>query len=152
MNETNETTAPVKKTAKKAPAKRKKRGRAKGSAQVTITAGPAKPKPAPVEAPPTVEETPATADPAALVEETPRPGRPPGPAEKKPEVVGVLTRCPKCDSTAREKYGNVKTGKYRGADPVTGKPYNEISWKRTKCKTCGQARNDKYYSWNPENE
>jgi len=51
--------------------------------------------------------------------------------------------CPKCGSTNRTKYVNVKTTHYRGVTP-DGREYNRVVRKRTTCKDCGQQRIDRY--------
>lgn len=140
---TSETVATVVVT----PANPKKRGRPKGSTnkkKAKTTATPKKtaakkpaanPKPTPPPA-----ETPATLG----------PGRPPGSTnEKQPEVVGTLTRCPHCKSTKREPYFGINTMEYTGTDP-NGDPYNRITWKRTKCKSCQRARIDKFFELIPD--
>lgn len=73
-------------------------------------------------------------------------GRPRGSVtKKKAEVVGTLTRCPHCDSTERVPYFGTRSMEYFGTDPSNGKKYNQITWRRTKCKACNRARIDKFY-------
>ena len=55
-------------------------------------------------------------------------------AKEVAKTVQVLTTCPKCKSTSREGYSAIKTMDLNG---------NKVSWKRTKCKDCGQRRMDK---------
>lgn len=123
-----ETTAPPAETpAKSKPAARPARKRKKTAAKT---------KPPAPEPPPVAAETPASTG----------PGRPRGSVnEKKPEVVATLTRCPFCNSTDRHAYYGIITRDYSGNDPITGQPYNRISWKRTKCAACDRARVDKFY-------
>lgn len=51
--------------------------------------------------------------------------------------------CPKCGSSEREPYHNVKTRHIEGF--LNGKPFNRVSWKRTKCTVCNQQRIDRVY-------
>ena len=82
-------------------------------------------------------------------EKTQKKGRPVGSRTmKKPESVGVLTRCEKCQSTEREPYTNQRFRDYEGVDQ-NGNPYNRVAWKLTKCKNCGQARTDRFYEMIP---
>ncbi|WP_417625139.1 hypothetical protein [Paremcibacter congregatus] len=123
--------------AKPAPAAKKsrKRGRPAGSGNKKKKKTPAKkpaakPKPAPA-----ATETPATRG----------PGRPPGTGGgQRQEVIGTLTRCKKCESTERAPYYGTVTRDIRGIDPA-GKEYNRITWRRTKCSNCQQARTDVFY-------
>lgn len=72
-------------------------------------------------------------------------GRPKGAKTvKKPESTGVLTRCKRCGSTDRDRYTNPRTIQQSGIGP-DGKPYNQITWRNTCCKSCGQVRVDKFY-------
>lgn len=54
------------------------------------------------------------------------------------------SRCPKCQSTDREAYHNVRE---LAIDSVTpdGERYNRVIWRRTRCKNCGQVRIDKSF-------
>lgn len=75
----------------------------------------------------------------------PKAGRPKGSkTEQLPTVEYVLPRCPKCHSTERTGYNNVKTRASSGTSPH-GNPYNFVSRKRTHCRSCGQHRIDVYY-------
>lgn len=77
-------------------------------------------------------------------------GRPPGSTtEKKQESVGILTRCKKCQSTERTKYEKPRTSQICGFDG-DGKPYNQVTWRNTRCTNCGQARIDKAFEYVPE--
>lgn len=76
------------------------------------------------------------------------PGRPAGPSGGKiPEVVGELTRCKKCDSTERVAYYGTISRDLTGER--NGKRFNRVTWKRTKCASCHQARTDVFYEWIP---
>lgn len=79
-------------------------------------------------------------------------GRPKGAKTvKKPESTGVLTRCKRCGSTDRERYTNSRTVQQSGIGP-DGEPYNQVTWKNTRCKSCTQARVDKFYELVPQKE
>lgn len=77
------------------------------------------------------------------------PGRPKGPAEKIPEVNASLTRCKKCNSTERTPYYGTVTRDLSGIGP-DGQPFNRMTWRRTKCASCGQARADVFHEMVPE--
>lgn len=61
-----------------------------------------------------------------------------------PVAASVKSRCPKCDSTDREAYHNVKELPSRGKT-ADGRNYNLVVWRRTKCKNCGQMRIDRTF-------
>ncbi len=74
-----------------------------------------------------------------------RGGRPRGSKtiEREQSIVEA-SRCPRCQSTEREKYvGEPFRTHLRGVRD--GKPYNVIIRRRTRCKSCGQARFDLSY-------
>ncbi|QDV53708.1 hypothetical protein Enr17x_57890 [Gimesia fumaroli] len=72
-------------------------------------------------------------------------GRPKGKKTQDLPVVEIsATHCPKCKSTERTGYRDVRTMEHSGIAPG-GYPYNFISWKRTECLKCGQHRIDKKY-------
>jgi hypothetical protein len=81
-------------------------------------------------------------------------GRPQGRANiERVEAVGVVSRCPKCDSTEREAYSRNRTivQAVAGAvEPGTGKPVTHMIFRTTKCLTCGQHRRDISYLYSPE--
>lgn len=114
--------------------KAKKRGRPKGATGKKTTKTAAK-KPADKPKPP-----PPPAETTATVQ---GPGRPKGSQGKIPEVVGSLTRCKKCDSTERTRYYGIISREYSGERD--GKPFNRVTWKRTTCANCNQARTDVFY-------
>ena len=66
-------------------------------------------------------------------------------AEYVPEVAGMVTRCPRCGSTARSKYVAVRSLAMNGTAP-DGQPYTHIVWRRTQCQNeaCGQHRTDRF--------
>jgi len=75
----------------------------------------------------------------------PKRGRPRGSKTTKRDIVTVAaSRCRKCGSTDRAPYSQTKSRQLTGCTPA-GEPYNRVSWKRTKCKSCGQARVDKIF-------
>ena len=60
------------------------------------------------------------------------------------QVVVIPSSCPKCGSTDREQYeGHPVVREFAGVK--NGFEYNRISWKRTKCRNCGQHRTDQIY-------
>ncbi len=72
-----------------------------------------------------------------------KPGRPAGAkTQHVPVEEAELTRCPKCGSTDRGPYFNVRSMAMDGLDE-SGQPYTHITWRRCLCSTCGQARDDK---------
>ncbi|QDV26928.1 hypothetical protein [Aureliella helgolandensis] len=76
-----------------------------------------------------------------------RNGRPKGSKDIQRDEVDVIgSRCKKCGSSLRTPYANDPTRMaYPGVDPITGKPYTQIVWRRTQCRDCGQHRIDKCY-------
>lgn len=56
------------------------------------------------------------------------------------------SHCPKpdCQSTEREPYQPNPIVRLV-AGVIDGFEYNQVSWKRTRCKKCGQARTDRIY-------
>jgi hypothetical protein len=138
MNDTTKTPA----TDPETPAISKKRGRptaAKSKKRKKTAAKPPaadqKPTPSVPEPPPVVTETAANRG----------PGRPPGPTpEKIPEVVAHLTRCKKCNSTERAPYYGTVTREISGV-AQDGGDFNKVTWKRTKCENCQQARTDVFH-------
>lgn len=71
-------------------------------------------------------------------------------AIKPPVVKAVATSCPvpTCGSTEREPYFNVRERAIAGVDQE-GKPFTHVVWRRTRCKTCGQTRDDKTFENRP---
>ncbi len=55
------------------------------------------------------------------------------------------TRCPKCLSIRRDKYNRVVK---RGIIGVLadGTEYDTVTWRRTKCLSCGQCRIDMFHT------
>ena len=60
------------------------------------------------------------------------------------DITQSVSRCPKCLSVKRERYMNVTTNDISGVSP-DGRPYDQITWRRTACKNCGQSRVDKEF-------
>ncbi|QDT07802.1 hypothetical protein K227x_62300 [Rubripirellula lacrimiformis] len=58
------------------------------------------------------------------------------------DITAAKSRCPKCLSIKRERYSNVTTHDISGISP-DGQEYDQITWRRTKCKSCGQSRVDR---------
>lgn len=55
-----------------------------------------------------------------------------------------LSRCPKCGSTDREKYHNVRELFTNGLT-AEGDRYNCVVWRRTRCANCCQVRVDRSF-------
>lgn len=74
-----------------------------------------------------------------------RRGRPKGSTNASRDVVAVLpSHCRQCGSTDREAYiGKPIVREITGT--VEGRPYNKITWRRTRCANCGQARVDQTF-------
>lgn len=65
--------------------------------------------------------------------------------ETKRDIVEVeLPRCKKCGSTDREPYHGTTTYEKPIEGEHNGEPFTHVIWKRTRCRSCGQARVDKY--------
>ena len=120
--------------------KPKKRGRPKSTTAK---------KPTKTAANSTGSEPKPTPPPAETTATSQGPGRPKGPAEKIPEVNASLTRCKKCNSTERTPYYGTVTRDLSGIGP-DGQPFNRMTWRRTKCASCGQARADVFHEMVPE--
>ena len=56
----------------------------------------------------------------------------------------VSSHCPSCGSLQREPYHNVRTLDFAGIAP-DGRPFTRVVWRRTRCRDCGQARDDKTF-------
>lgn len=70
-------------------------------------------------------------------------GRPKGSRTKTVATAEACpSRCPKCDSTARDEYFNKREVRYEGI-AEDGKPFNTIVIRRTRCRNCGQIRDDR---------
>lgn len=54
------------------------------------------------------------------------------------------TRCPKCHSVKRERYHRVRSREISGTTR-DGRRYTRVTWRRTKCRSCGQCRVDVEY-------
>lgn len=65
------------------------------------------------------------------------------PEPKAPVVAGDPTRCPSCGSTEREPYNNTREHDFAGLDDH-GRPYTHVVWRRTRCRACGQSRDDRF--------
>lgn len=77
-----------------------------------------------------------------------RAGRPAGAkTNKQAPVTGDKTRCPKCDSTEREAYFATVEHAVEGVRDE--KPYTHVVWRRTRCRSCGQIRQDRFYENRP---
>ncbi len=65
--------------------------------------------------------------------------------------VHVPDSCPKCGSTERTAYEDILTRPIAGETRVAGEPvrHTSISWKRTTCKNCGQARRVRVFNFDP---
>jgi transposase len=68
------------------------------------------------------------------------------------ESTVILSRCPKCGSTNRERYGSapIVLKCHGGKEPHTGNPVSHQILRRTKCLDCGQHRRDVAYAFDPE--
>jgi len=72
-------------------------------------------------------------------------GRPKGKTNNEQAVaVGVLTRCPSCGSTERERYTKSTEQAYEGVTRE-GQRYTHIVRKWTICSSCLQHRIDRLY-------
>lgn len=79
---------------------------------------------------------------------TTKPGRPAGSPNVDVQTVRVMpSACPKCASTERGEYTRAHSKAITGRDTDTGRIYNRVTWRHTKCKACGQARIDKAYEY-----
>ncbi len=56
----------------------------------------------------------------------------------------IPPRCPNCGCTDREPYFAIRKMAISGVTPA-GQPYTRITIKRTRCKSCGQSRDDRLY-------
>jgi predicted Zn-ribbon and HTH transcriptional regulator len=84
--------------------------------------------------------------------ETKKTGRPKGTrAEPAQTVVAEPTRCPKCQSTQRDKYLSFHEQAVFGMRSG-GMPYTRIIKRRCRCANCGQVRIDKSYEFRPQNQ
>lgn len=71
--------------------------------------------------------------------------KPPKPEEDQYRIVDVIpSACPKCQCTDREPYFAIKAIDSKGISPA-GYPYTRLTFKRTRCKRCKQARVDRLY-------
>ena len=66
-------------------------------------------------------------------------GRPPGSKTVKAIGEKIDSRCPKCNSTKRTPYGNVRRIATAGTHPQFG-DYKAIVFRTTRCRDCAQAR------------
>lgn len=77
-----------------------------------------------------------------------KPQSPKAARTKNPPVVDAKpTACPTCSSTEREPYFNVRERAIAGERD--GRPYTHVVWRRTRCKACGQTRDDKAFEHRP---
>lgn len=68
---------------------------------------------------------------------------------RKPVVTANASRCPKCQSTERERY--FKTVEVAiGGRELDGNEYTHVVRRWTRCKACGQARIDRSCEYRPE--
>lgn len=58
------------------------------------------------------------------------------------------SRCPRCGSAERTPYHRIITRPISGELP-TGELYQAITWRRTNCGSCGQARVERTYETVP---
>lgn len=66
--------------------------------------------------------------------------------DSKPDIVEVsLSRCQKCGSTDRTPYNRTTTIERQIAGEHDGQPFSHVVWRRTSCRNCGQARQDKTF-------
>ena len=73
------------------------------------------------------------------------PGRPKGAPNANVETQTVdVSTCPKCGSTERGKYYNVRCKPIAGRN-ANGRAYSAVTWKRCRCEACGQVRDDRSY-------
>jgi hypothetical protein len=78
-------------------------------------------------------------------------GRPKGATTKRPPQKDVAaSRCFKCQSTERTEYFNRRELAVAGLHPQTGEPYTSIVIRRTKCRDCGQHRDDRQFLYQPQ--
>jgi hypothetical protein len=79
-------------------------------------------------------------------------GRPKGAQTVARVAADVLpSRCPKCQSTAREPYaGHPRVADLSGMHD--GQPFNRIVYRNTRCTACGQARVDREWRYEPPAE
>lgn len=69
------------------------------------------------------------------------------------ESTGIVSRCPKCNSTNREAYSRNRTVVQNVAgttEPGTGNPVTHMIFRTTKCTDCGQHRRDISYLFDPK--
>ena len=78
-------------------------------------------------------------EPSKIRQETP-----PEPAQRAAVNVVEPSRCKTCGSIERGPYGNIRRLPYAGVTP-DGRVYTTVVWRRTKCKQCGQVRDDKSF-------
>lgn len=64
-----------------------------------------------------------------------------------PIVEAAPTACPKCGSTERLNYFNVREQAIAGER--RGQPHTHVVWRRTRCTACGQTRDDKAFEHRP---
>ena len=70
--------------------------------------------------------------------------------EKAAENEVQPSRCPKCGSTNRGQYHQVRNFNMKCANTDDkGQLYNRVTWKRTKCRDCGQSRVDRFREYDP---
>lgn len=73
---------------------------------------------------------------------TARRGRPSGAKTEKTIAPATPGRCPRCGSTDREPYHDVRAMAYAGTED--GNAYTHVVWRRTRCQSCGQRRTDRF--------
>lgn len=72
----------------------------------------------------------------------PAKGRPAGSVTQKIVAEASPSRCPKCQSTERDKYSQTRSIAVNGRLPVA---HTHVVLRWTKCKSCGQARTDRSF-------
>ena len=72
-------------------------------------------------------------------------GRPKGSKTKAKKVDVEPTKCPSCGSTHRSRYVNVKTVHASGVT-ASGFAYRSITFRRCRCTTCGQVRQERHHN------
>lgn len=74
-------------------------------------------------------------------------GRPAGSKNRDVKSVEVIgSACPACNSQKREAYFNRREQELVGTTR-DGRLFKKVIWRRTKCLSCGQYRDDKTYDY-----
>jgi len=73
-------------------------------------------------------------------------GRPRGSSTSPAVQIRVVPpRCPKCGSDLRDPYRLIQTRAIAGRLGPAGEQYDQIEWKRTRCRACGQVRIERHF-------